>query len=306
MKQQYIGTHKVYLLPSGAYNVRIRIGDKRYSLTASTLRELRQQVEDFETTGPHITLHSFGESVDDYIETCELHGHSPSTLMAYRHIRRCCLGDLDAMPTEKVTALDVQRAVNAYARSHSPKSVRNMFGLVHKVLSITRPGLDLRQIILPRPQHTANADAGIVIPDDEMIGQLLAYTKEHDVELYKAILLAAMTGLRRSELCALTWSDINMDFCCITVDKATVMGSDMAYHTKAPKSSAGQRTNPLPKSLVNILREYAGAPDDPVVNLTPNVLTYRYCRLRDKLHIPGRFHDLRHYHASVMVALGIP
>lgn len=28
--------------------------------------------------------------------------------------------------------------------------------------------------------------------------------------------------------------------------------------------------------------------------------------MRDKLGIPGRLHDLRHYHASVLVALGVP
>lgn len=58
--------------------------------------------------------------------------------------------------------------------------------------------------------------------------------------------------------------------------------------------------------MLDILRRFRGRPEDRVINLTPNVITYRYCRLRDKLHIPGRFHDLRHYHASVMVALGIP
>ena len=226
--------------------------------------------------------------------------------MAYRHIRRCCLGNLEQMPVDKITALDVQRTINAYSRTHSPKTVRNVFGLIHKVLSICKPSLDLRQIILPKPHTTVNDDAVIVIPDDDMIVQLFEYTKAHDTELYKAILLAATTGLRRSELCALTWQDINFDFCAITVNKAVVMGSDMAYHSKAPKSAAGIRTNPLPRSVVDILRQYRGKPDEPVINLTPNCITYRYCRLRDKLHIPGRFHDLRHYHASVLVALGIP
>lgn len=101
--------------------------------------------------------------------------------------------------------MDVQRAINAYARNHTPKSVRNVFGLIHKVLSIVRPNLDLRQIILPKQKKAANEDAGIVIPDDDMIAQLLDYTEAKDPELYKAILLAATTGLRRSELCALRW-----------------------------------------------------------------------------------------------------
>ena len=181
-----------------------------------------------------------------------------------------------------------------------------MFGLIHRVLSIARPGLDLKDIALPEKKKSVNQDAGIVIPDDDMIKQLLDYTWQHDIELYKAILLGSMVGLRRSEMCALKWEDINLNFGSITISKAVVMGGDKAYYTKDPKSKAGNRTIPLARPVVNILRGLSGKPNDPVISITPNVLTFRYCRLRDKLHIPGRFHDLRHYHASVLVALGVP
>lgn len=231
-KQQYIGTHKVNVLRSGSFNVKIWENGRQVSITAPTIRELRYKVEEYEATGHAINTQTFADAVADYIETCELAGHSPATLMAYRSIAKTCLSDLGSMKTDRITAVDVQRTVNAYARSHTPKSVRNVFGLIHKVLSVTRPNLDLRQIILPKQKKAANEDAGIVIPDDDMIAQLLDYTESKDPELYKAILLAATTGLRRSELCALTWADINFDFACITVNKATVMGSDMAYHEK--------------------------------------------------------------------------
>ena len=43
-----------------------------------------------------------------------------------------------------------------------------------------------------------------------------------------------------------------------------------------------------------------------MVSLTPNAITERYERLTKRLGIPGRFHDLRHYHASVMLREGVP
>lgn len=139
-----------------------------------------------------------------------------------------------------------------------------------------------------------------------MIRYLLDYTREHDIEMYKAILIASLLGLRRSEMCALKWQDIDLTFGNITINKAVVMGHDKQYYTKATKSRAGKRILPMARPLVNILRGLAGDPDAHVINLTPGALTDRYCHLRDRLNIPGCFHDLRHYHASVMIALNVP
>lgn len=148
-KQQYIGTHKVTQLPSGSYNVRIKVNGKNHSFSAETVRELRQLVEEFEATGHQAVQQTFGQSVDDYIETCQLQGRSPSTIRGYMYIRKSCLGNLADLRTDRITVLDVQKAINAYSREHSPKSVHNQFGLIHRVLSIVRPNLDLRTIALP-------------------------------------------------------------------------------------------------------------------------------------------------------------
>ena len=43
-----------------------------------------------------------------------------------------------------------------------------------------------------------------------------------------------------------------------------------------------------------------------IVDTTPNRLTDRFCYLRDSLGMTYRFHDLRHYYASINHALGIP
>ena len=43
-----------------------------------------------------------------------------------------------------------------------------------------------------------------------------------------------------------------------------------------------------------------------LVSLSPNAITERYMRLADRLNVPRRFHNLRHYHASVMLREGVP
>ena len=45
---------------------------------------------------------------------------------------------------------------------------------------------------------------------------------------------------------------------------------------------------------------------DRVIPITPNAVTDRFIRIRDRLGSKIRLHDLRHYNASVMHALNIP
>lgn len=89
------------------------------------------------------------------------------------------------------------------------------------------------------------------------------------------------------------------------INKAVVRDQDRIYRTKATKSKAGERTISIPDSLCDILYDMRDKIGN-VVDLTPDAVTRRYGRLRDKLGIPGRFHDLRHYHASVLVANNVP
>lgn len=178
MKQQYIGTHAVRRLKSGSFNVVIKLAgtNSQKSITAPTMRELRVKVEEYEATGRTASRIRFAQAVDDYIDTCELQGYSPSTIAGYRQIRRNGIGILGDRFIDDVTVTDIQRQINAYSKTHSPKSTSNVYGLIHKVMRQNRPTFSLEAIILPKQHNHVNDDAGIVIPDDSMIISLLEYT----------------------------------------------------------------------------------------------------------------------------------
>ena len=117
------------------------------------------------------------------------------------------------------------------------------------------------------------------------------------------MLLAAFGSLRRSECCALLISDIEGDI--IHVNKAMVLDVRKQWVIKPPKSKAGYRDIKMPGFVIERLvpRTASGR----IVDLAPVTLTNYFTMQREKhgLHY-FRFHDLRHYQASILHAMGVP
>ena len=120
---------------------------------------------------------------------------------------------------------------------------------------------------------------------------------------YELFLLELATGLRRGELLALQWSDLDLDTGELRVRRQInrVRGT---LTTSEPKTRSSLRTILLPEAVTAALREYSNTvysrwlfpsplggdvPRDPssVRNILQRVLKHAECR-------QVRFHDLRH------------
>jgi integrase len=115
-----------------------------------------------------------------------------------------------------------------------------------------------------------------------------------DPALAFAIRLACATGLRRSELAGLLWSDVDFTANTITVQRATVDAGGKT-HEKGTKTS-NNRTVPLGASMVAMLKERRGI--GPVLGASPRVLSNRLRALADDVKIEGDgfgWHAFRHY-----------
>ena len=130
-----------------------------------------------------------------------------------------------------------------------------------------------------------------------------------DAELVR---VAAYTGLRRGELIALRWGDVDFVAHKLTVRRAISAGVE-ANSTKSRRA----REVPLPDQAAGALdrlsrrSEFVG-PDEYVFanrlgrRLDPTALRRRFERARDAVGLPPlRFHDLRHTYGSLLVAGGV-
>lgn len=242
---------------------------------------------------------SLGDAIDRFIEL-KTPVLSPSTILGYKAVRRVRLQGIMQLRLCDLTSIIIQQEISRESQTCSPKTVRNAYGLLTAVLKQYHPTLQL-QVRLPQKTREE-----ICIPSLDDINALIKAADDlgdHDLAL--AIMFGAQLGLRRSELCALTFADIKNG--SVTINKAVVRGSDMVYRVKQPKSAAGYRTLPLTDQLTSRLSSLSGAPEDFLVSLRPDLITRHFEKLQQSLNMtPFRFHDLRHYNASVMISLGIP
>ena len=265
------------------------------SFTAPTKKEAEYMASEFcmkHKARPGEVTMAVGEAIDRYIES-KSNVLSPSTIREYKQIRKNSLPDLMNIPLNRLSNHLIQEAFNAEAKTKSPKTLRNIRGLLTSSLSVFLPEFRVNVTLPQKVRPTINIPTA---------NEIEALKSEADPDMLIAIRLAAELGLRRSELCALTSDDLKNGK--VNICKAVVQNENKEWIIKKPKSYAGFRTIEMPKNLFKIISNRTGQ----IITVNPNVLTKRFDDLQKRVwgKIKFRFHDLRHYHASLMLALGIP
>lgn len=140
-----------------------------------------------------------------------------------------------------------------------------------------------------------------------------------DSYYYPIIYTAVSTGLRRNELLALRWRDVDLDLLSLSVSRTLYKGKGRVEY-KEPKSEHSRRRVSLTPKLALYLREYRAerewismpvALDDLVFGdpdgkpIDPSTLSHNFGKLVKRLGLSVRLHDLRHTYATLMLAAGV-
>jgi integrase len=278
----------------------------RISSSATTLREL---------------LARWLDHVDDKL--------SPTTMREYRRlVSKMIDPDLGQLTLRRVTTqrLDAYCAGLVRERGLSPASVRH----VHAVL---RGALDqaVRWGWIPtNPAASASPPKirrrEINPPEIGDTRALLAAADEHDPSFGALLRVLAATGARRGEVCGLRWSDLDRPSRTLSIQRsvASVAGGTVVKDTK---SHAARRiaidTDTLAVLDAQLERAEALAavcrlefnPDGFILTmepdgsqpLHPDTVTGNFRRVCDRVGLTGmRLHDLRHLHATQLLAAGVP
>ena len=285
-------------LPSGSWRIRVfshtdSSGKKIYkSFTASTKKQAEMLAAQYAANEKTDRLDiTFGDAMDMYIES-RSSVLSPNTIKDYKCTRSQHVQSLMKIPLYRITSEDIQRAINLEAAALSPKTVRNINGLITATLKAYRSGF-APSVSLPQRQRIEYH-----IPGDDDVKRLIDDVRGGDMEL--PILLAAFGPMRRGEICALRADNISGTI--VHVCENMIADGPDNWIIRHPKSYAGDRYIDYPDFVAKLWTGKAGR----IVDLTPTALTRRFQRITHRLSLDCRFHDLRHYSASIQHAMGIP
>lgn len=291
---------KAKKLPSGSWRVQVfdykDVDGKRHykSFTASTRREAEYLAAEWaagkaDELPENITLYS---AVTKYIDI-KRGVLSPSTIKGYEATQRCYFKDIGLKKLQELTNTDLQIWISNLSTNHSPKTVRNAHGLMASAVEMFAPDFRLKTTLPARKKPE------LYTPSDDDISILLHHIAGKELEI--AVLLAAFGPLRRGEICALTSDDVHGNI--ISVSKSMVLGPDKLWHIKQPKTYSSYREIEFPPFVIDKIKDKKGR----LIDATPDQITHRFERAIRFAKLPHfRFHDLRHYSASIMHAIGVP
>ncbi|MDP4179074.1 MAG: tyrosine-type recombinase/integrase, partial [Bacillota bacterium] len=231
------------------------------------------------------------------------------------------------MKVNQVTNMHIQEYISIKLKTLSSTTVRKHFftlsKLFHDALRIKSPCIDIKA---PK-----NEEFKPIIPTEKEFNTIYQTFKEISPEDEVIILLAGWCGLRRGEIFALEWNDIDEINGTIKIDQALALEEEgYNFELKDPKSHNGIRTIATPDHLIKLIMSLKNT----TINLKrfkknktlktdqkknksdlkhfifqqdPHSFTKKYCRIIKGGNLPHiRFHDLRHYHASLLYKNEVP
>lgn len=293
-------------LPSGKYRTLVYIGidengKRKYEqFVADSSEEANWLAKQFKNNKKHkstVANLTLGEAIDRYIEN-KTNILSPKTVREYKLYRKNNAQMIMDIELCDLTTEIIQKEVNRESKKLAPKTIRNIYGIIITVLGTYAPD---KKYHLAYPQKIKKE---IVVPTEEQLKLIFESVVDTNFEI--PVLLGACLGMRRSEISAIDLKkDIDYKNNKIKINKAMVKDSDNDWVLKSPKAYSSYRTLDVPPHIMEKLKK---AHDNESYKIpTPASISSFFKRLTKRLNLENvRFHDLRHYFASIMLSLDIP
>lgn len=283
-------------------------------------RKIEQELDEGKLTSiPNMKLSAW---VDQWLDINK--GRlSPSTLALYKIYAKLHYKAIGHLRLNQINETHLVKFMNGKQEKLSRASVRRMMSALKKILfDGMKHRSPAKDITLPTPEKVIYR----LLTDKEMeqIQSDVKGTRDEPV-----ILLAAWCGLRRGEIFALKWDDIDWNTNMIRIDESRCITDNNNYIDKRPKSENGLREVIAPEYLMDLLealkksqmqdlekknkKKKKTEPKEEeqkqarIFEMRPDSWSSYFAALvRTKGWPSISFHDLRHYHASWLYDKGIP
>lgn len=301
---------------------------------ADAEKELRRRLHAIDK-GVHVdpTNVTLSEYLDDWLEMAAPKTVGPKALERHRSlVEHQIKPHLGMVQIQKLRPADVARWLQTLGETKalrgdkmlSPRTIRHAHGVLRTALNYATAVEIVERNVASAIKPPKNPAQEIQILTSDQIADTLAKLKDHP-SLYPVAVLALGTGMRRGELCALRWADIDLDRRTVRIERALEQTKE-GLRVKTPKTKSGVRTISLPDFTIDALRDHrvkqlelrvalgAGAlpAEAPVFGdieggwLLPSAVSDRWREAVRNRKLPKvTFHALRHTHVSALISAGL-
>jgi integrase len=239
-------------------------------------------------------------------------------------LRKHLVARVGSIPIQKLRAADLQMIYATMAADGLADRTRlNCHRCIHTMLKhAAQWGVVARNVanLVDAPRVKAR-EIEILTPAE--VQSVLDRLREQPLYAIAATLIG--TGLRRSELLALRWKNVDLNRGTLRVEQALEHTKRGGLVFKEPKSRHGRRTVTLAPTTVAVLQDHwkaqqqqrlmlgqGRAPSDVLVfgnwdgsARSPDALTRQWARAMKRAGLKVSLHSLRHTHASTLIAAGL-
>jgi len=253
----------------------------------------------------------------------------PQTLRSYRSLLdNHILPALGTRSLRQIQTADLDSLYHGLVKRKglSTNSVRRVHTVIHRAF---RQGVRWKWVrenpasLVSLPKLSRNE---VTPPDVVQVKKLLAAATKFDPVFGRLLHLAATTGARRGELCALKWKNIDRDSSALLIEHAIIETPGGGWLEKDTKTHASRRIA-LDGETLRVLAEQRAFADelarlaglactedsyvfslepDGLRPLLPTFVTRRFELVRATLGLTQiRFHDFRHFAATRLISSGV-
>lgn len=292
---------KIVQLPSGSYSTKVMVDGIRHTITKETAEECAAEATAIKYRAKQakkkekVKVLTLSDAIDAYIDA-RRGSASPATIYAYERYKVNCFQSMMSADVYTATDEQWQSAIRRESKGKSPKYIANVWGLVRAAI-LEATGRTPR-VNLPAKEKN---ERPYLEPDQVKI--FVDAVKGDTVEIAA---LLALSSLRRSEIKALKWENIDFAKQHIRVAGAMVYADGGMVHKKQNKTASSNRIVPIIPPLLEALSA-AERKNEYVVPYNGSWI-YQHINEICKAHDLPKVgvHGLRHSFASLAYHLQIP